>query len=131
MDKGTVLFHTKFQFSDGETGRKLIIILNTPRKNEPYLICRTTSNPQYNINTQGCRSDKNIYYINANFDCFLEKTWIQFYEIFEFNNGNFLNDHLKGNLKIIGCLKSTTIQAIINCIKRSEDISNYHLSLLK
>ncbi len=29
MDKGTIIFHKKFQFSDGESGEKLLIILNT------------------------------------------------------------------------------------------------------
>lgn len=70
MDKGTVLFHTKFLFSDGETGQKLIIILNTPKSREPYLICRTTSHQKYGINKQGCYSDKNIYYLDAKFDFF-------------------------------------------------------------
>ena len=134
MNKGTILFHKNFLFSDGNTGEKLIIILNVPKNKEPFLVCRTTSKSQFyinkHINKRGCYSDKNIYYIDANFDWFRENTWIQFYELFELDTAGFLNDHFKGNLEIKGCLRTETIQAIVNCIKKSEDVSNYHMRLL-
>ena len=130
MNKGTILFDKKFPFSDGNTGEKLIIILNVPKNKESFLVCRTTSKPQFYINKRGCYSDKNIYYIDANFDWFRKNTWIQFYELTEIDNASFLNNHFKGNLEIKGCLRTETIQAIINCIKKSEDVSNYHMRLL-
>ena len=41
MEKGTVLFHTEFRFTDGDIGEKLIIILNNPDPTkEPYLVSR-------------------------------------------------------------------------------------------
>lgn len=130
MQKGTVLYHKTFHFTNGETGRKLLIILNTPQKKDPYLCCKTTSKQKYNIDKEGCHNNKNIYVISPNIDLFKEKTWVQFHEIFEFNAETFLKEHFQGNLNIVGTLKVITLTAIINCIRRSEDISKYHLSLL-
>jgi len=131
MHKGTILYHQAFQFHDGEIGKKLLIILNTPHNDEPYLCCKTTSKQKYNIEREGCHYHKNIYVINPNFDCFKEKTWVQFHELYEIEAGKFLKDHFDCKLEIKGSLKDNTIAAIINCIKRSEDVSNYHLTLLR
>lgn len=131
MHKGTILYHRAFQFQNGEIGKKLLIIINTPQKDEPYLCCRTTSKQQYNIDREGCHSNKNIYVINPNTDWFKEKTWVQFHELYEFEAGKFLKDHFDGKLVVKGTLKANTIVAIINCVKRSEDVSNYHLTLLR
>ena len=42
MIPGTVLFNEKFRFSDGEIGKKLLIILNEG-KNDTYIAVKTTS----------------------------------------------------------------------------------------
>lgn len=131
MHKGTIFYHKAFQFQNGEIGKKLLIILNMPQKDEPYLCCKTTSKQQFNIDKEGCHSNKNIYVLNPNTDWFKEKTWIQFHELYEFEASKFLQAHFKGELEIKGELKGQTISAIINCIKRSEDVSNYHLTLLQ
>lgn len=130
MNKGTILYHKAFQFQNGQIGKKLLITLNTPKKNEPYLCCKTTSKQQFNIEKEGCHSNKNIYVLDANTDWFKEKTWIQFYELYEFDPHKFLQAHFRGDLEIKGQLKVNTTNAITNCIKRSEDVSKYHLMLL-
>lgn len=133
MDKGTIIYHRVFQFHNGEIGQKLLIILNTPNinKQEPYICCKTTSQQKYGIDKEGCHSQSNIYVLNANSDWFKDKTWVQFHELYEFDCKMFLKEHFNGNLEIKGKLKDVTKSAIINCIKRSEDISNYHLTLLR
>ncbi len=131
MNKGTILYHTAFQFKDGQIGQKLLIVLNTPQNNDPYLCCKTTSKQKYGLDKEGCHSNKNIYVLNPIANCFPAKTWVQFHEIFEFNNHTFLQDHFNGKLNIKGTLPTNTINAIINCIKKSDDISKYHLQLLK
>ncbi|MEK6690282.1 MAG: hypothetical protein AABY78_03130 [Nitrospirota bacterium] len=131
MHKGTILYHQAFQFQNGEIGKKLLIILNTPQKDEPYLCCKTTSKQKYNIDKEGCHYNKNIYVIYPNTDWFKEKTWVQFHELYEIESGKFLKDHFDGKLEVKGTLKVNTISAIINCVKRSEDVSNYHLTLLR
>ena len=132
MKKGTVLFHPRFEFTDGETGRKFLIILNTPdiKKSQPFLICKTTSQSKNKPDAPGCHAQKNLYCIEAGSDFFLKRTWVQFFEIFELNHDEFLMQHFELGLQARGELKSETINAIVNCIKRSDDVSAYHLSLL-
>ena len=131
MNKGTILFHRDFQFHNGQSGEKLIIVLNTPQDNEPYLCCKTTSKPKFNIDKEGCHSQKNIYVINPNYDWFKMKTWVQFYELYEFERAKFLQAHFTGVLDIKGELRENTMRAIVNCTKRSDDVSKYHISLLR
>jgi len=61
MRKGTVLFHPRFEFSNGEIGEKYLIILNTPdiKKPGPFLICKTTSQIKNKPKTPGCHAEKN------------------------------------------------------------------------
>jgi len=61
MDKVTILFHSAFEFKDGETGKKLLIILNAPEGSEPFLCCKTTSKQKPGLDKEGCYSSKNIY----------------------------------------------------------------------
>jgi len=131
MDKGTILYHSAFRFKDGETGRKLLIILNTPQNDVPYLCCKTTSQPKWGLEREGCYNNKNIYVLNPIQNCFSLKTRVQFHELYEFDSRAFLQAHFNGDLEIVGNLPSQIINAIVNCIKKSEDISKYHLMLLK
>jgi hypothetical protein len=133
MKKGDILFHPHFKFSDGEAGKKFLIILNTPdlQESEPYLFCKTTSQSQKKPQTPGCHAERNLYCIDANFDFFLQKTWVQFFEIFEANYAEFIKQHFSLGLEVKGQLQPSTINAVINCIKKSDDVSGYHLSLLR
>lgn len=100
MDKGTILFHRALEFKDGETGRKLLIVLNTPQDSEPFLCCKTTSKQKYGLDREGCHSSKNIYVLNPLPNCFSLKTWVQFHEIYEFDNRSFLQSHFKKELDV-------------------------------
>ncbi len=52
--------------------------------------------------------------------CFPIKTWVQFHELYEFDFNKLMHSRHKGDLEFIGQLTASTINAIINCIKRSE-----------
>ena len=131
MDRGTILYHRAFEFKDGEIGQKLLIILNTPQNEAPYLCCKTTSKSKYGLEKEGCYSNKNIYVLIPSPQCFKEKTWVQFHELYEFDSRLFLQAHFRGELDIKGMLPEQITNAVVNCVKKSEDISKYHLSLLK
>jgi hypothetical protein len=133
MRKGAILFHPGFEFANGEIGRKYLIIINTPdiKKSEPFLFCKTTSQSQNKPQTPGCHAERNLYCIDAQFDFFRRKTWVQFFEMFEANYDEFVKEHFELGLEVRGELRKETISAIINCIKKSDDVSIYHLSLLK
>jgi hypothetical protein len=132
LKPGCILFDTKFAFKDNEIGEKLIVLLNNPRKNEPYLFCRTTSKERspYQIKTpKGCQNESQYFFINAcNF--FPEDTWLLLYEIFEYDYSCLLNKHFKKQIKIINCISEIVLRQIKNCIKCSKDISDKHLRMI-
>ncbi|WP_420263985.1 hypothetical protein [Candidatus Magnetominusculus dajiuhuensis] len=130
MDKGTVLSHRDFAFKDGEYGDKLIIILNKPRPDEPYLCCKTTSKTKYKIETEGCHSSQNIFVLGKIKNCFTKKTYVQFHEFYDFDSQKLLKGHFEGKIDIIFTLPENIINAIVNCIKKSDDITDDQLNLL-
>lgn len=132
MLKGTVFYHRNFKFKDNKKGDKLLIVLNSPviSQSQPFLFCKTTSHPKYNISQEGCYSHKNIYYLMANSDFFRENTWIQFHEIYEYNSRQLLQKKVTGDIEVLGELKESTTNVLVKCIKQSEDVSDYYLKLL-
>lgn len=131
MIRGTVLFHENFKFPDGEYGEKLLIILNTPTNSEPYLVCKTTSKCQYLIMKEGCHSEKGIYHIKANKDGFKLDTWVQLNPIIELKKEELLKAHLQDKkCHKVHCISDTLIRAILNCIWKSDDVTQYQLDLL-
>jgi len=131
MIKGRVFLHKDFKFPDGGIADKYFIILNNPKNNDPYLACKTTSKGDRKPNQEGCHHHKNLYVLNPNYDFFPKKTWIQFHTIFEFDAIGLLQLKFKGIVTMIADLRDQTINAIINCIKKSDDVSIYHLELIK
>ena len=51
--------------------------------------------------------------------------------IIEYNFKRELGEHFKQNLETQACLKEETVNAIINCLKQSDDITPYQISLLE
>lgn len=132
MTKGTVLYFKGFCFHDGGTSDKFLIILNTPKDlNTPYLCCKTTSKRKH-TDKQGCSPEHNVYVLLPKEDLFPLKTWVQFNEFYPLEAKKLLSaHHTDKTVRIHGALKTQTISAIINCAKRSEDMSEYHLAMLK
>ena len=132
LKPGCILFDTKFVFKDNEIGEKLIVLLNKPRKNEPFLFCRTTSieKPPYTTKTpSGCQKKSQYFFINAcNF--FPKDTWLLLYEIYEYDYTCMLNKHFKQQMKIINFIDDGILRQIINCIKNSIDISEKYLEMI-
>lgn len=131
MKAGTVLFFNDFKFYDGTTKDKLIILLNTPKTDEPYLVCLTTSRQWKRKNSLGCHSDNNYYYIDEKQDKFIENTWVVFHNIYEFSHAKILSALLKNNLNDKFDLDINLWSALKNCILKSIDIDQDYLNLIK
>lgn len=132
LNPGCILFDTKFVFKDNEIGEKLIVLLNNPRKNEPFLFCRTTSieKPPYKIKTpSGCQKNSQYFFINA-CEFFPKDTWLLLYEISEYNIARILKKAFDKEISIINSINDTILRQIKNCIKCSEDISEKHLKMI-
>lgn len=133
MEKGTVLFHTKFQYTDGNIGEKLIIVLTIPDNTDTsFLICKTTSRNKHNIIYKGCYSDKNIFFITPDESCFNKNTFVQFDKssLFEIKLDRLFNAHRDGNMNEIGILSDELYYNLIQCIKNSEDVIKKHIDMI-
>jgi len=133
--KGKIYFDNDFIFADGEHGKKLIIILNDPQisSNEPYLVIRVTSDkPQrYSKAKPHCNSDIDIYFIPKSLKEFFDSdTYVQLSPIFEYTALEFLCKGTQKKLQEKGNLSTHIFNSIMNCIKKSDDISDKHYKML-
>ncbi|MDZ7723238.1 MAG: hypothetical protein U5R06_10645 [candidate division KSB1 bacterium] len=71
-----MLFFKDFIFKDGSSKDKLVIILNHPKGEEPYLLCTTTSQKHTRKKELGCHAKENYFYIDQDQDGFIKNTWV-------------------------------------------------------
>ena len=128
--RGAVYFHPSFEFKNGDTGRKLILLLNTPSKEEPYLFLKTTSQQKDKPLRPGCIEERSLFFISGGATFFKDNTWIQLYEIYEIPPYDVSRNKA---MKIRGSLESKTVDKIIDCLFAAQDadISPLHRRLLR
>lgn len=131
MKRGEVVFSPRFKFPDGGTSEKLLVVLNEATAKTPHLLLLATSQQGRKITNAGCHSKAGYYIIHPKTDWFEKITWIMFDRIYQFDFARELTEHFKDNLITKTTLTDNTIRAIIECLKKSDDITPYELSLLK
>jgi len=116
--RGAIYYHPSFEFTNGKTGIKLIILLNTPTKKEPYIFVKTTSQQKGKPLSSGCIKKRSLYFIPAGKSFFQENTWIELYERYV-----MMPEDVDKNkdMKVIGSLDSKTVDKIINCLFAAQD----------
>lgn len=131
MKAGTVLYFLDFKFKDNTTKDKLVIILNTPKENEPYLLCTVTSQRKFRKSNLGCHSNENYYFIDEKKDKFYLDTWVVFHIIYPFQHDVILSALLKNKLFEKFELEETLWNAIKKCVMNSIDIDQDYIELIK
>lgn len=128
--RGAIFFHPNFEFKNGDIGRKLILLLNTPSKNEPYLFVKTTSQRKDKPLSPGCIKERSLFFIPANTFFLKENTWVVLYERYPIRPNDVANNRV---LKLIGHLDSKALDKIIDCLFAAEDddIPPIHRKLLR
>lgn len=132
MKQGTVYLHLGYRFPNGEVKDKFFIILNTPRQNEFFIPCITTSQQKWRPDREGCHNADNVYVLREDVDFFHKKTWVLFgvYDYYPLSQ-ELLFDYLNRGIIIKRAeLRQQTIRAIIKCVGRSEDISGLYWSMI-
>ena len=128
--RGAIYFHPSFEFKNGDTGKKLVLLLNTPSKNDPYLFVKTTSRQKDKPLRPGCIEERSLFFIPAGTTFFKENTWVELYERYPMRP----NDVSKNkDMKLIGNLDVKTLDKIIDCLFAAEgdDIPPIHRKLLR
>ena len=128
--RGAIYHHSRMVFHNGFTGKKYLILLNSPGKTEPYLFIKTTSQKKNKPSTPGCIKDRSLYFISAGQTFFKKDTWAQLYEIYAIHSYHIDN---KREITIEGSLDVKMIDDIVNCLflAEEENISHIHKKLLR
>ena len=131
MKPGTVLFFKDFKFKDGSSKDKLLIVLNQPRGEEPYLLCTTTSRKRRRKKELGCHAKENYFYIDQDQDGFIKNTWVVFHIVYAFSAPALVSSNFKGKLYQSFDLEPSLWTALKHCILQSMDIDQDYLELIE
>jgi len=125
--RGTVLYNEQYIFGNGTSKPKLLVLLNTPAKNDNYLLVRTTSQQHDKPSQRGCIRDQNVFFIPPGASLFEKHTWILLYTFSE-----VLPDTVR-HLKIIGILDHRLTEEILDCLfaSQGDDITLHQQKLLR
>lgn len=130
---GEVYFHSRFQYEDGTTGTKLIVVLNQQGEESLCLILKTTSQPARYKNAQkGCNPTLEVFYIPANWQGFDLPTYIQLLPIFPLTLQEFIRNGIHDIIQYKFTLTEDCFRQLLNCLKKyfREYISNYFYDLI-
>jgi hypothetical protein len=116
--RGAIYHHRQLVFHNGFTGKKYLILLNTPGKNEPYLFVKTTSQKKDKPSTAGCIKKRSLFFIPAGKTFFPKDTWVQLYDIYKF--APKVIDTNK-DISVEGNLDAKMIDDIVNCLFDAEE----------
>jgi hypothetical protein len=132
---GSVYFFEDFQFSDGEQGDKLFVVLCDPAdKIYPnFLVALTTSQEKAGrTKTQGCGMPSNpSYFYPVTVESFHKDTWVVFGEIYEITGLELMTKTIDKKASHKFSMKPENFRALLNCITKSEDISNECMAAIR
>lgn len=128
---GCILHWKGFTFPDGEKANKYFVIVGS-QPNQNYLaIIATSKKKKWRDAQPGGNPDGGYYFIpGGRKDWFPEDTWLLFEVPREISAAEFVKEGLAKNLTVEGYLRHDIANAICNCMKRCQDVSPYHVSLI-
>lgn len=128
--RGAIYHHRQLVFHNGFTGKKYLVLLNTPAKNEPYIFVKTTSQQKNRPTKPGCIQDKSLFFIPAGETFFKKNTWVQLYELYPIPPEDI--DSID-EISLKGSLDVKIIDDIVNCLflAEEENISPVFKNLLR
>lgn len=128
--RGAVYHHSQMVFRNGFIGKKYLVLLNTPGKNEPYLFLKTTSQKKNKPSIPGCIIEHNIFFIPAGKTIFKLDTWVQLHERYEYTPQEI--DSNRDITVVEGSLDAKMIDDIVKCLLKAQkdDLPPIHKELL-
>ena len=131
IEPGCVLHWTGFKFDDGATANKFFVIVGAqPNKN--YLAVIATSKMKRGRKPEpGGNPEGGWYHIpGGGKDFFPDDTWLLFEAPQELSAAQLLSLKLKNDIQVKGNLRGDIANGICNCMRKCEDVSEYHKTLL-
>ena len=116
--RGAIYHHTQLVFKNGIIGIKYLILLNTPGKNEPYILVKTTAQKKDKPITPGCIKQRSLFFIPAGKTFFPLDTWVQLVDIYPISPKDI---DINQNITIKGSLDVKMIDDIVDCLFEAEE----------
>ena len=131
MNRGTVIFHPEYKFSDGATADKLFIVLNNADKGDVLLLAKTTSQPKFRDTREGCDLRRVEFFIPSGRTSFPKDTWVILNRLYPVSLQEMLKNVLKQQCFAKDVLNEQMMNAIRNCALQSDDLEGRWVKLLK
>lgn len=116
--RGAIYHHRQLAFHNGFVGKKYLVLLNTPNKNQPYLFVKTTSQKKGNPTIPGCIKNASLFFISAGKTFFQKDTWVQLFELYPIPPKDIDTNK---DITIVGSLDAKIIDDIVNCLLEAEE----------
>lgn len=132
--RGAIYFKPAFNFHDGGTSDKLIVLLNTPSKNDDYLFVPTTSQKKIRSKTAGCvkHYGSGEFFVPIGTSSLKDDTWIILAEIYPISPEAMQPNSEYTKLREV-TLPSKLMDKIIACLFKhhSDDIPEMYEPLIR
>lgn len=131
LAKGAIIFVKDYEFDDGSTKDKLLVVLGT-KEGQDYLCALTTTAQWMRDVGHGCYHNAQTYFFleGDGKNYFNKDTWILLSQAYIYSSAWLLNQSLSGKAKVVGEVKPDVAGQIRNCYKESRDASPIKLTLL-
>jgi hypothetical protein len=127
---GCILHWEGFKFRDGEEANKFFVIVGA-KADCNYLAIIATSVPKNKSFEAGGHPEDGYYHIpGGGRDWFPKNTWLLFSEPREIAPSELLKFVWTKTITVKGHLRPEVANAICNCMRKCQDVSEYHASLL-
>jgi hypothetical protein len=127
---GCILHWKGFKFADGAEADKYLVIVGA-KKDCNYLAIVATSRQRERGNQPGGNPDGGYYHIpGGGKDWFPKDTWLLFEAPREISAAEFVKEGIAKNLTVEGYLRHDIANAICNCMRKCDDVSEHHVGLL-
>jgi hypothetical protein len=127
---GCILHWEGFKFPNGKTADKFFVIVGA-QAGQNYLAIIATSQQKWRENKPGGNPDGGYYHIpGGGRDWFPKDTWLLFDDPQELSAAEFLKAVWAKTIVVKGNLRPDIANAICNCMRKCDDVSEYHKSLL-
>jgi hypothetical protein len=127
---GSILHWEGFKFPDGTEANKYFVIVGA-QTGKNFLAIIATSQQKRRAAQPGGNPDGGYYHIpGGGKDWFQKDTWLLFEAPLELSSAEFLKAVLEKKLTVKGQLRGDIANAICNCMKKCDDVSAHHVSLL-
>ena len=127
---GCILHWKGFRFVDGAEANKYLVIVGA-KPGSNYLAIVATSKQRKRSLQPGGNPEGGYYHIpGGGKDWFPKDTWLLFEEPREITATELVKEGLAKNITVEGYLRHDIANAICNSMRKCDDVSEYHVSLL-